>query len=79
MYNDNPTIKNIDESKQGDVFFKEQIANQAEDNHARNDSAAGVAEIWCFIWQDHKTRRQKTGPGSAMFAVNGLQITAADR
>lgn len=32
MYNDNPTLKNIDESKQGDVFFKEQIANQTQDN-----------------------------------------------
>ncbi|MFT5645835.1 MAG: tRNA-2-methylthio-N6-dimethylallyladenosine synthase [Aureispira sp.] len=35
MYNDNPTIKNIDESKQGDVFFKEQIANQTEENNKK--------------------------------------------
>ncbi len=26
MYDDNPTLKKIDESKQGDVFFKEQLA-----------------------------------------------------
>lgn len=25
MYNDNPTLKDIDENKQGDVFFKEQV------------------------------------------------------
>jgi tRNA-2-methylthio-N6-dimethylallyladenosine synthase len=35
MYNDNPTIKNIDESKQGDVFFKEQVANQTEENNKK--------------------------------------------
>lgn len=35
MYNDNPTIKNIDEKKQGDVFFKEQVVNQSEDNNKR--------------------------------------------
>lgn len=35
MYNDNPTIKNIDESKQGDVFFKEQVANQTEQNNKK--------------------------------------------
>ena len=28
MYDDNPTLKKIDESKQGDVFFKEQLAGQ---------------------------------------------------
>mgnify|MGYP000126740464 CR=1 FL=1 len=36
MYNDNPTIKfddkNIDESKQGDAFFQEQVANKAKDS-----------------------------------------------
>jgi len=34
MYNDNPTLQNkeIDESKQGDVFFQEQVANKAKDN-----------------------------------------------
>ncbi|MDC0230606.1 tRNA (N6-isopentenyl adenosine(37)-C2)-methylthiotransferase MiaB [Aureispira] len=32
MYNDNPTIKNIDENKQGDAFFKEQIASKTSDN-----------------------------------------------
>lgn len=35
MYNDNPTIKNIDESKQGDVFFKEQIAGQTKENNKK--------------------------------------------
>ncbi len=32
MYDDNPTIKNIDESKQGDAFFKEQISGEKDGN-----------------------------------------------
>ncbi|MCH2022748.1 MAG: tRNA (N6-isopentenyl adenosine(37)-C2)-methylthiotransferase MiaB [Saprospiraceae bacterium] len=35
MYNDNPTIKNIDESKQGDAFFNEQIATNTSDNNKK--------------------------------------------
>lgn len=35
MYNDNPTIKNIEEDKQGDVFFKEQVANKTEQNNKK--------------------------------------------
>jgi tRNA-2-methylthio-N6-dimethylallyladenosine synthase len=39
MYNDNPTIKfddkNIDETKQGDVFFQEQVANKAKETNKK--------------------------------------------
>ncbi len=40
MYNDNPTIKlddqkKIDEAKQGDVFFKEQVMAKAEESNKR--------------------------------------------
>ena len=35
MYNDNPTLKDIDESKQGDVFFQEQMANKAKDSNKK--------------------------------------------
>lgn len=35
MYNDNPTIKDIDESKQGDVFFQEQMANKAPEGQKK--------------------------------------------
>ncbi len=30
MYNDNPTLKQIDEKKHGDVLFKEQVAPNAK-------------------------------------------------
>jgi tRNA-2-methylthio-N6-dimethylallyladenosine synthase len=32
MYNENPTIKDIDESKQGDVFFQEQVVNKTNES-----------------------------------------------
>jgi len=35
MYNENPTIKNIDESKQGDVFFQEQVANNINESNKK--------------------------------------------
>ncbi|BDS11284.1 tRNA (N6-isopentenyl adenosine(37)-C2)-methylthiotransferase MiaB [Aureispira anguillae] len=35
MYNNNPTIKDIDESKQGDAFFKEQVANNTGDKNKK--------------------------------------------
>ncbi len=35
MYNDNPTLKDLDETKQGDVFFKEQVLPTSEPLHKK--------------------------------------------